>query len=257
MHKETCAPCTIIIFIPKTNRDKVMDLKKAKVLVTGGSSGIGLETARSLVQEGAQVIICGRNRKKLEEAALITGAKPVAADVSNPQEAFQLVKETVEYLGDYNVLINNAGFGTYAPLVDLDPEAMRRVWETNVLGAMLIAQHSARFFKKENYGHIVNVASTASQKGYAGGTAYASSKFALAGMTQCWREELRRFNIRVMQINPSEVVTPFYQAAGVEREDNPTKLHAEDIAHVILNMLKMEDRGFSPETTIWATNPRL
>ena len=71
-----------------------------------------------------------------------------------------------------------------------------------------------------------------------------------------WRAELRKDNIRVMQINPSEVITPFNEAAGrPPRADNPRKLHAEDIATVIVDMVALSDRAFVTSATVWATNP--
>jgi 3-oxoacyl-[acyl-carrier protein] reductase len=133
---------------------------------------------------------------------------------------------------------------------------MRRVWETNVLGATLVARQSARYFVTRQTGTIVNVGSTSGQRAGAGSSAYASTKFALTGLTEVWRTELRKDNIRVMQINPSEVLTPFSEAAGRgARPDNPRKLHAEDIADVIVDMLALADRAFITSATVWATNP--
>jgi 3-oxoacyl-[acyl-carrier protein] reductase len=84
-----------------------------------------------------------------------------------------------------------------------------------------------------------------------------STKFALSGLTECWRAELRPHGVRVMQVNPSEVVTPFFESAGMgARPDNPTKLHPEDIAHVIASVLALDDRGFVTAATVFATNPR-
>ncbi|MGZ8811000.1 MAG: SDR family oxidoreductase, partial [Thermoanaerobaculia bacterium] len=129
-------------------------------------------------------------------------------------------------------------------------------YATNVFGAMLVARQSARHFVAQQRGNIVNVASTAGQRGYAGGTAYSSSKFALTGLTECWRAELRKSNIRVMQVNPSEVMTNFVAASGRElRPTSERKLRATEIAHAIVSMLAMEDRGFTTELTVWATNP--
>jgi 3-oxoacyl-[acyl-carrier protein] reductase len=130
------------------------------------------------------------------------------------------------------------------------------VWETNVLGATLAARQSARYFVTKQTGTIVNVASTSSQRPGPGSSAYASSKYALAGLTEVWRAELRKDNIRVMQINPSEVLTPFAEVAGRARQpENPRKLHAEDIAQVIVDMLALPDRAFVTSATVWATNP--
>ena len=80
-----------------------------------------------------------------------------------------------------------------------------------------------------------------------------------AALTECWRTELRQHQIRVMQVNPSEVLTNFGEgdaSPASSKPDNPSKLHASDIAHLIVSMLDMEDRGFVTESTIWATNPK-
>lgn len=228
-----------------------MKIESAKALVTGGSSGIGLETARRLISHGARVAICGRDRTKLERAAREIGALAIPTDVSIEKDVVTMVRRLIDEFGDYNVLINNAGFGSFATLLETSLAEMQRVYATNVFGAMLVARESARHFVSRNYGNIVNIASTAGQRGFAGGTAYASSKFALHGLTECWRAELRKSNIRVMQINPSEVQTAFFQG----RTFSPRKLQAADLAQAIVSMLEMEDRGFVTEMAVWATNP--
>ena len=233
-----------------------MDLKTAKVLVTGGSSGIGYATAQLLRDKGADVAICGRRADGVDTAAAELGALGIVADVSIESDVQRLVSRVISELGGYNVLINNAGFGHWAQLVETTEHDFRRVWETNVLGAMMVARESAKHFIGQNSGNIVNIASTAGQKGSAGGTTYVSTKFAVSGMTECWRAELRKNNIRVMQVNPSEVQTNFFVTAGRPRGNNPTKLEGEEIAHTICSMLSMEDRGFITEATVWATNPR-
>jgi len=234
-----------------------MDISNAKVLVTGGSSGIGRATARHLSALGARVAICGRDEKRLEEAASECNVIAIAADVSDEKQVRHLVQTVIHELDGYDVLINNAGFGTFGPLVRLTSAEMTKVFRTNVLGAMLAARESARHFIQQENGNIVNVASTAGSRGYANGTAYVASKFALTGMTECWRAELREHNIRVMQVNPSEVITAFHATSGRgDHPGNPTKLHADDIADMIVGMLQLNDRGFVTDATVWATNPK-
>ena len=233
-----------------------MDLSAAKVLVTGGSAGIGLETARQLLARGAQVAICGRNEARVREAAEAIGALGIHADVSVEDDVVRMVRQVIEAFGDYDVLINNAGFGSFAPLVDTSVAEMQRVFATNVFGAMLAARESAKHFIARNRGNIVNISSSAGVRGFAGGTAYSASKFALSSMTECWRAELRKHNIRVMQVNPSEVQTEFVVSSGrPPRALSDRKLQAADIAQTIVAMLELPDRGFITETSVWATNP--
>jgi len=232
-----------------------MNLKNAVALVTGGSSGIGYGIAKSLIESGAKVAITGRDKKKLDEAAQALGAHAIHADVSKEADAVRSMREVLEKFGDLDILINNAGLGSFKKLVDFDLASFERTFATNVTGAMLMAREAAKHFITRNRGNIVNIGSTASHRGAANGTAYYASKFALRGMTECWRQELRKNNIRVFLVNPSEVITSFGAAAGFEQKSNPTKLLPVDIAHAVKSVLEMEDRGFVTEMTVFATNP--
>ena len=232
-----------------------MNLKNAVALVTGGSSGIGYGIAKSLIDSGAKVAITGRDKKKLEEAAQALGAQAIHADVSKEADAIRTMREVLEKFGDLDILVNNAGLGSFKKLVDFDLASFERTFATNVTGAMLMAREAAKHFITRNRGNIVNIGSTASHRGAPNGTAYYASKFALRGMTECWRQELRKNNIRVFLVNPSEVITSFGAAAGFEQKSNPTKLLPADIAHAVKSVLEMEDRGFITELTVFATNP--
>jgi len=233
-----------------------MDLKNAVALITGGSSGIGRAIAESLMASGSRVAITGRDKGRLTEAARAIGAHPIHADVAVEADVERTYREVLQKFGDLDILVNNAGVGVFKNLVDFNRQEFEAVFATNVTGAMLMAREAARHFVKRQRGNIVNISSTAGLRGAPQGTAYYASKFALRGMTECWRAELRKFNVRVFLVNPSEVVTNFYPTAGLPQKANATKLRPEDIAYMVKAALEMEDRGFTPELSVFATNPQ-
>jgi 3-oxoacyl-[acyl-carrier protein] reductase len=233
-----------------------MDLNKAVVLITGGTSGIGRAAAQVLAKAGARVAITGRDPQRLAEAAHSLGVVGIHADVSNEDDVLRTFREVKETLGDLDVLINNAGIGVLKELTEMDRASFDEVFATNVTGVMLMSREAARLFKQRKKGNLINIASTAAVRGAPKGTAYYGSKFALRGMTECWRAELRKYNVRVFLINPSEVITDFARKAGFPQVDHPSKLQSEDIAHMIKAALEMNDRGFTTELTVFATNPK-
>ncbi|TYP95483.1 3-oxoacyl-[acyl-carrier protein] reductase [Fodinibius salinus] len=234
-----------------------MQLSDIQALVTGGSSGIGRATAKMIIESGGEAVIAARTKSKLEQTAEDIGAIPIQCDVGDEQQVEELIQKTDKQLDNYNVLINNAGYGSHKKLINVSAKEMEDQLQTNTIGAMMVARESAKVFIDNDYGNIVNVSSSSGKRGYAGGTSYVASKFALSGMTQCWRAELRPHNIRVMQVNPSEVQTPFFSDGHeIERDINETKLVADDIAQSICDMLGMHDRAFITETSVWATNPK-
>ena len=233
-----------------------MKIEGSKVLVTGGTLGIGKETARQLVNQGATVVITGRDMERTNRAAEEVGAIPLDFNMQKVDNINSKAAQAIELLGGrIDVLINNAGTGVRRALVDVTWDDFQNVFTTNVFSLALLTKAVIPTFINQASGNIVNIASTAALKGYQGGTVYASSKFALRGMTQCWQAELRPHNIRVILINPSEVTTAFGNPDRVEREVLSNKLDSRQIAHSIISTLEMDNKGFIPELTIWATNP--
>ena len=233
-----------------------MNIRNSKIIVTGGSSGIGKAIALQLAAQGAQVVITGRDPEKLKQVASEIGAIPLSFDISDLNLIAAKAKEALHLLdGTIDVLVNNAGIGTFNPLGAISPQDFNSVFNTNVFGLALFTQELLPTFKKQQSGTIINMASTASLKGFANGTVYAASKFALRGMTQSWQAELRRDNIRVCLINPSEVTTAFANPERKEREELDHKLGSDDIAHAVTSVIEMRDKAFVPELTVWATNP--
>jgi 3-oxoacyl-[acyl-carrier protein] reductase len=233
-----------------------MNIKDSVFLVTGGSAGIGKATAKMLADKGGKVAITGRDKTKLEKVANEIGTFSILADAAKEDDVNKTYELILREFGKLDCLINNAGIGGgWGEITELDVKSFRKVYDVNVFGAAMMGSRAAQIFRKQNYGNIVNIASTAALKGYASGTVYALSKFALRGMTQCLQADLRKYNVRVILVNPSEVTTAFGSAERIEREEISNKLRSEEIAHTIVSTLEMDDRGFIPEVTVWATNP--
>ena len=232
-----------------------MELRDAVALVTGGSEGIGRAIAEALMHQGCKVTITGRREEVLKDTAEELGLDWIAGDVGNETDAIRTVSSVIERHGRLDILVNNAGYGMFKPLVDTTLDELKDTYQTNGFGTFLMAREAAKQFIKQGSGELINISSTSSLKGSSGRTAYGSSKFALRGMTECWRDELRRHDVRVMLVNPSEVMTDFAAKAGVERERSDKKLRPKEIADAIVGALKVDARGFIPEFSVFATNP--
>jgi len=233
-----------------------MELNNTSVFITGGSSGIGKATAQLFVSRGAKVVITGRDKSKLEQVAKEIGAIPLHFDVSDLTAISANADAAIKLLGGrLDVLINNAGIGTFSMLGDISEADFTTVFTTNVYGLTMLTQAMLPTFKAQQFGTIINIGSSAAVKGFARGSVYAASKFAVRALSQCWQAELRKDNIRVCLINPSEVTTAFASEERIEREEESKKLGAEDIANAIVSVCEMRDKGFVPELSVWATNP--
>jgi 3-oxoacyl-[acyl-carrier protein] reductase len=223
-----------------------------KLLVTGGSQGIGESLVDQARAAGHAVTFTGRDRGRVESLAARTGAHGVVADVTRAEDNDRTVDEAVSRMGGIDVLVNNAGYAYRAEIGSLDVARMRQMFDTNVFGLVELTNRVAPLMKTQAFGDIVNIASTSGMKGAAAGTAYSGSKWAVRGITQCWQAELRPFNIRVTCICPSEVQTNFGGRSG---RNNPNKLYAADIAATILAGIALPQRVLWTELAIFATNP--
>jgi 3-oxoacyl-[acyl-carrier protein] reductase len=223
-----------------------------RFLITGGSQGIGAALVRQARQAGHEVVFTGRSVSHINALADETGAHGIAADVTVDADNGRTVDACTSRMGGIDVLINNAGVGYWAEIGALDIAAMRQLFATNVFGVVDLTNRVVPLMQAQASGDIVNLASTSGMKGAKGATAYAGSKWALRGISQCWQAELRPHGIRVMCICPSEVQTNWMGRTG---RDNPNKLYAEDIAATILGGLSLPRRVLWPELAVFANNP--
>ncbi len=232
-----------------------MNLTNARILITGGSSGLGKATAKILKESNAKILITGRDAEKTASVAIELGVEFCVADVSNSNDISKTFLEVQTKLGGLDVLINNAGIGKFKTISEYTLQDFEEVFSVNVFGAAMMGQEAAKIMIEQQSGAIVNIGSTAAINGFARGSIYSASKFALRSMTECWRAELRSSNIRVHLVNPSEVPTAFGSETRTERPTQAKKLTSIEIAYAIKSILEMDDRGFIPELSVWATNP--
>ncbi|MBV9991062.1 MAG: SDR family oxidoreductase [Alphaproteobacteria bacterium] len=172
---------------------------KRRTLVTGGGSGIGLSIAKRLAADGHDVTVLGRDRAKLEA----TGFAVIVADVADPALKFD---------GDFDIVVNNAGIVRTAPFLKQGDADWSDLWRTNVMGAVHVTRAVLPGMRTRNWGRIVNVASTASLKGYGYVSAYVASKHALLGLTRALAAELVQTGVTV------NAVCPGYTETGIVRD---------------------------------------
>ena len=223
-----------------------------RVLITGGSQGIGAALVGRMRHVGHDVVFTGRNDERIQAVAKTSGAHGVRADVSSDDDNARTVETCRNRMGGVDILINNAAFPYNAEIGDFDVDRMRELFATNVFGVVDLTNRIVPMMKDQQEGDIVNIASTSGMKGNKTGTAYAGSKWAIRGISQCWQAELRPHGIRVISVCPSEVQTDWGGRVG---RNNPNKLYADDIAETIAAALSMKRRALWPELAVFATNP--
>ena len=211
-------------------------------LVTGSSSGIGLETAISLAKDGYHTFASMRNTakgKELEEIAKKENLpiEVIELDVDKEESIVSAVKKVIESAGRLDVLVNNAGYGQFGCTEDVSLEDFRKQFETNFFSVVRIIQEVAPIMRKQNSGNIINISSVAGRMGLPGSPAYISSKFALEGLGECLRYELGQFGIKTTLIEPGVIKTNFFESMKIP--DSKTDPKYKELTDHILNGLKM------------------
>ncbi|WBA43777.1 3-ketoacyl-ACP reductase [Hymenobacter canadensis] len=229
-------------------------------LVTGAGKGIGRAVAIALAQEGVHVALLARTETQLQDVAKeieALGVKAVvlAADIADRAAVEAAVAQATEALGSIDILINNAGIGTFAKLVDMDPAEWEHIIQVNLMGTYYATRAVLPGMIARETGDIINVASTAGQRGAATTSAYSASKFAVLGLTESLMQEVRKHNIRVSALTPSTVATDL-AISNKLTDGNPDKvMQPEDLAEFMVAQLKLNRRIFIKEASMWSTNP--
>jgi 3-oxoacyl-[acyl-carrier protein] reductase len=228
--------------------------------ITGAGRGIGKATALEFAREGVHVGLIARTESALEqvaEEARSFGVKVsvAPADISDMEQVESAVSRLQDELGPADILINNAGIGTYGKFLEIDPENWKRTFEVNVFGTYHVTRAVLPQLIKKNRGDIINISSSSGLKGTANSTAYSGSKFAVQGMTEALMQEVRKHNIRVMTLNPSLVATDLTFGEELDEADTEKYMQPEDLAEHMVSQLKLHPRIFIKQSLQWATNP--
>lgn len=178
---------------------KYIEMKKT-VLVTGASAGIGKATAIYLAQNGYNVYGAARRVEKMNELKNF-GIKPIALDVTKDESITSCVNQILKEAGSIDVLVSNAGFGSYGAIEDVSIEDARYQLEVNVFGAMRLAQLVLPKMRENKYGKIVNISSVGGKNAFPLGGWYHASKFALEALSDSMRNEVREFGINVIVVS--------------------------------------------------------
>ena len=192
-------------------------------LVTGASRGIGLAIAQSLVRRGARVVVTARRPEALTEAVAALGGPDVAVGVAgnagDPEHRAEAVRTAVGTFGSLDMLVGNVGINpVFGPMIDLDPDAFRKILDTNVVSSLGLVQEAWRAWMSEHGGSVLIVASVAGLKSSEGIAAYGVSKAALVNLTTQLAVELGP-KVRVNAVAPAVVKTRFAEALFTGRED--------------------------------------
>lgn len=187
-----------------------MDIQGKVALITGASEGIGLAAARLFTQHGAKVALVARSTDKLNQAAQgLANSFVFTADMRDELAVRQMVEAVHKHYGRIDILVNNAGQGMGAPVERIDLEQYRAVMQLNLFSVVVAMQTVIPFMRQQGGGVILNISSGVSKMAIPALGAYASTKYALNGISLTARAELERDNIHVGIVYPSRTATDF------------------------------------------------
>lgn len=234
-------------------------VKDLTILITGGTKGIGLGVALSLLEAGARVAITGREPKTVERAAAELNQKfpgraiGLVADVRSLEDQNRSVAEIIKQWGKLDVVVANAGVGHFGSIETLTPEQWQETIDINLTGVFFSVKAALEALKKSR-GYIISVASLAGTNFFAGGSAYNASKFGLVGFSQAIMLDVRNAGIKVTTIMPGSVATHFNG-----HEPSPSdawKIQPEDVGQIVVDLLNMHPRVLPSKVEVRPTIPK-
>jgi short-subunit dehydrogenase len=191
-----------------------IDLRGARILLTGASSGIGWTLAERLAERGTRLVLASRNRERLDSLAGTIrerggDAVAVPTDIADPAQRAHLVEAAVAALGGLDILINNAGVGAMGWFADADEQRLRQIFEVNFFAATELTRLAVPYLRRGKNPMLVNVSSVLGRRAIPGCTEYCASKFALTGWSEGLRPELALHGIHVLVVTPGGIDTGF------------------------------------------------
>lgn len=235
-----------------------MILRGKTAVITGGTKGIGLAIAESLLRNGSSVFICGRSKRDLaaalERLRAIGDAAGETCDVRSEDQVRQMLAEAERVFGGVDILVNNAGIGIMGKTVEeITGDEFRQTIETNLLGVFYACHHAIPMMKRRGGGYIFNISSLAGQNAHPKMAAYNASKFGLNGFSEALMQEVRQDNIKVSYICPGSVNT--YFGGDTPSDDKAWQLQPEDIAQTLISLLEMDPRALPSKIEIRPSKP--
>lgn len=238
----------------------MISLSGKTALITGAGRGIGRATAIALAKEGVNIGLIGLTMSNLEKAAAelqqydvkISAATADVSDLDSVQHAVEHIKTD---LGSIDILINNAGIAKFGGFLELSPEEWESIIRVNLMGVYNVTRAVLPDMIERKAGDIINISSSAGQKGAPVTSAYSASKFAVLGLTESLMLEVRKHNIRVTALTPSTVATDLAIETNLISGNPDNVMQPEDLAEFMVAQLKLNSRVFVKTAGLWSTNP--
>jgi 3-oxoacyl-[acyl-carrier protein] reductase len=233
----------------------MMNWENKKVIITGGSSGIGKQLVSDLSKNGAKIAFCGLEEQLVHEVVTTFDVYGFTTDLCLNDNIHDFFEKSIEYLGGIDILINNAGYVIAENFEDLKREHFEKMFAINTIAPAILSQLTIPYFKRQNHGDIVNIGATGGAYAFEKGTAYSASKAALNIVSKNLNLEFRKHSIRTFHIDPSWCTDTNNNNYGGHIPRNLDQLIPEDITQLIINLLEMNRRGLVPQMSIWGSKP--
>ena len=235
-------------------------LKGKKAIITGAGRGIGRAIAIALAKEGVHLGLIARTEEGLQNVANEIGNDNITvsiatADVSSNEQVNNAIDNLKSSMGNIDILINNAGIAKFGNFLDLEVAEWEKIIQVNLMGMYYVTRAVLPTMIEQQSGDIINISSTAGQRGGPLTSAYSASKFGVLGLTESLAMEVRKHNIRVTALTPSTVATDMAIEQNLLSGDEENVLQPEDLAELIVAQLKLNKRVFVKTAGLWTTNP--